>query len=212
MTFGSLLLLYVAAIVFGVLGAIIYMFRNAYSKSFVVTLALLPAMTLSIILVVNGNLGTGVAVMGAFSLVRFRSFPGSAREIGAIFFAMALGLCLGAGYLLAALMLFIVVGAMMLVLEVLPFGQGGKWEKELKISIPESLDYEGLFDDVLAKYTARYAMMRVRTVNMGAMYELQYHVTLKKDASIKAFLDDVRVRNGNLNVSLGRVSGVKDEL
>lgn len=190
----------------------VYMYRNNYSKSFVVTLALLPAMIQLVIMIVNGNLGTGVAVMGAFSLVRFRSVPGSAREISSIFFAMAVGLATGMGYLTIAALFLVIVGLMTILLNTLPFGEQKKNEKELKITIPEILDYTGLFDDLFSTYTDNAELIRVKTTNMGSLYELHYSIILKSDAIEKNFLDALRCRNGNLNIICGRVASSRDEL
>lgn len=212
LTLGSVLLCTVASLAMGIVIAWIYMFRNTYSKSFVMVLALLPSMVQAVIMLVNGNLGTGVAVMGAFSLVRFRSVPGSAREIGAIFFAMAIGLATGMGYLLYALLFMVVIGAVMLLLSVTSFGEQRGEEKDLRITIPESLDYTGIFDDLFSEYTLGSKLLRVRTTNMGSMYELQYHLTLRDETREKEFLDAIRCRNGNLNIVCGRVASGRDEV
>lgn len=201
-----------SAIVFGLVVAFIYMYRNTYTKSFVVTLALLPAMVQLVIMLVNGNLGAGVAVMGAFSLVRFRSIPGSAREIGSIFFAMAMGLATGMGYILIAAIFLVVVGLITLLLQATSFGEQKTSERELKITVPENLDYEGLFDDVLNAYTESYDLISVRTTNMGSLFELQYRIQLKKDQIDKSFLDAIRVRNGNLSVSCSKLRTNFNEL
>lgn len=206
------LLCTVCALVLGIISACIYMYRNTYSKSFVITLALLPAMVQVVIMLVNGNLGTGVAVMGAFSLVRFRSVPGSAREISAIFLAMAIGLATGMGYVGTAAIFLVVIGLAQIVLFAIGFGEQKASQKELKITIPESLDYSGIFDDLFQKYTRGAELVRVRTTNMGSLYELQYHITLKNIAAEKKFIDELRCRNGNLNISCGKVPTAKDEL
>lgn len=207
-----LLLCAVVSIVLGLGVALLYMFRNTYSKSFVVTLALLPVMVQTVIMLVNGNLGAGVAVMGAFSLVRFRSVPGSAREIGSIFFAMALGLATGMGYLTYAFLFLVLVGVMNVALSVSRFGETRSAEKELKITIPENLDYTGLFDDLLARYTRQSTLIQVKTSNMGSLYELCYHIVLKSGGIEKQFMDELRCRNGNLNIVCGRVSSSRDAL
>lgn len=212
LTLGSVLLCTVASVAMGIVIAWIYMFRNTYSKSFVMVLALLPSMVQAVIMLVNGNLGTGVAVMGAFSLVRFRSVPGSAREIGAIFFAMAIGLATGMGYLLYALLFMAVIGAVMLLLSVTSFGEQRGEEKDLRITIPESLDYTGIFDDLFSQYALSPKLLRVRTTNMGSMYELQYHLTLRDETKEKEFLDAIRCRNGNLNIVCGRVASGREEV
>lgn len=198
-----------ASLVLGVLAALLFMFRNEeYSSSLSVTLALLPLVVQVVILLVNGNLGAGVAVMGAFSLVRFRSAAGSAREIA----AMAIGLCTGMGYIGIAAILLAVYAAASLMLNAMRFGEKRRPAQILRITIPESLDYDGVFDETLETYTKRHELSRVRTVNMGALYELEYCVTLKDEAQQKAFLDELRCRNGNLRVSLGRPVSSKDEL
>lgn len=198
-----------ASLVLGVLAALLFMFRNEeYSSSLAVTLALLPL----VILLVNGNLGAGVAVMGAFSLVRFRSAAGSAREIAAIFLAMAIGLCTGMGYIGIAAILLAVYAAASLTLNAMRFGEKRRPAQILRITIPESLDYDGVFDEALETYTKKHELSRVRTVNMGALYELEYRVTMKDEAQQKAFLDELRCRNGNLRISLGRPVSSKDEL
>ena len=204
-----------AGLVLALLGlgtALIYMHRSHYSKSFVITLALLPAMVQLVIMLVNGNLGTGVAVAGAFSLIRFRSVPGSAKEIGCIFFAMAIGLATGMGYLLFGFLFFLVVGAALLLLNATRFGESRQGDSLLRIVIPESLDYEGLFDDLFDQYTQAAELIRVKTTNMGSLYELTYQVRLKSPAAQKAFLDELRCRNGNLTISCGRLASDREEL
>lgn len=196
----------------GVLTALLFLFRNTYTKGFVVTLALLPAIVQVVIMLVNGNLGTGVAVMGAFSLVRFRSVPGSAREIGSLFLAMALGLATGMGYLGIAAVVTVLLGLAQLLLTLSPLGTARAEAKELKITIPESLDYTGIFDDILSRYTRQAALCRVRTTEMGSLYELQYHIVLKNNATEKRLIDELRCRNGNLTISCGRVPVGREEL
>ncbi|MDX9872070.1 MAG: DUF4956 domain-containing protein [Clostridia bacterium] len=208
----QLLLYTLASLALGLGVAAVYMYRNTYSKNFVVTLALLPAMVQLVIMMVNGNIGAGVAVMGAFSLVRFRSIPGTAREISCIFFAMAIGLASGMGYPGVGLVFLVLVGAMSVFLNTIPFGEPKKTEKELKITIPENLDYDGIFDDLFQKYTQKAELVRVRTTNLGSLYELHYHIALKDAAINKSFLDELRCRNGNLNIVCGKVPAFREEL
>lgn len=207
-----LLVCTLASLVMGFGVALTYMYKNTYSKSFVVTLVLLPAMVQLVIMVVNGNLGAGVAVMGAFSLVRFRSIPGSAREISSIFFAMAVGLSAGMGYLMVAFLFLIIIGIVTMLLNTFHFGERKTAEKELKITIPENLNYAGLFDDLFDQYTNGATLMRVKTTNMGSLYELHYTVVLKDQEIEKAFIDDLRCRNGNLNIVCGWPSQRREEL
>ncbi|HAX52003.1 MAG TPA: DUF4956 domain-containing protein, partial [Lachnospiraceae bacterium] len=153
-----------------------------------------------------------VAVMGAFSLVRFRSVPGNSREIGNIFLAMAIGLANGMGYVGIAALLFVIVSVLQVLLMVLPIIGGNQYEKDLKITIPENLDYQDIFDDVFETYAASSRLDKVRTVNMGSLYELHYRVVLKDQSKEKAFLDDLRCRNGNLTISCGRPATDREEL
>jgi len=211
-TFTSTLICTLASLVLGFGVALVYMYKNKYSKNFVITLALLPALIQLVITMVNGNLGAGVAVMGAFSLVRFRSVPGTSKEIVSIFFAMALGLTTGMGYIGYAAVFFFVIGAAMIVLAATNFGGKSSEEKELKVTIAESLDYNGIFDDLFDKYTDKVELVRVKTTNMGSLYELQYHIAIKDQALEKEFIDELRCRNGNLNITCGRVPTNREEL
>lgn len=200
------------SLLLGVVIALVYMFRNTYTKSFVLTLALLPAMVQTVILLVNGNLGVGVAVMGAFSLVRFRSVPGSAREIACIFFSMAVGLACGMGYVVYAGVFTLIIGAVMICYNLLQFGDGVDTRRTLKIVIPEDLDYSEIFDDLFTEYTRKATLEKVQTTNLGSLYELKYTVILKSVKKEKEMLDKIRQRNGNLNITCGRVAAGKDEL
>ena len=184
----------------------VYTFRSKYTASFVVTLALLPAVVCIVIMMVNGNVGAGVAVAGAFSLVRFRSVPGTAKEIGTIFLAMAAGLIAGMGYLGYAVLFSLIMGIVMLLLNTLGVGthQKDTKDKTLKITIPEDLNYGSAFDDVFEKYTDKCEIVSVKTSNMGSLYKLTYHLNLKDTSQEKAILDELRCRNGNLEISIAR--------
>lgn len=191
------------SLVLGLMLAAVHMYRNQSSRSFLMTLVLLPVIVQVVIMMVNGNLGTGVAVMGAFSLVRFRSMPGNAREISSVFLAMAIGLADGMGYIGIAIFLMAVVGIVTVLLLWAPDVSGQFLRKELKVTIPENLDYNGIFDDIFLKYTRKAEIVRVKTVNMGSLYELSYVVELKSREIEKAMLDEIRCRNGNLTVVCG---------
>ena len=180
------------------------MYKSKYSQSFILTLAMLPAVVQIIIMMVNGNIGAGVAVAGAFGLVRFRSAAGSAREIGMIFLVMAVGLATGMGYVALAVIFFLIMAAFLILLETVRFGGGRSGERELKITIGENLNYEGLFDDLLDRYTNSWELARVRTTNMGTLYELTYKILLKDARTPKEFLDELRIRNGNLTIVCGQ--------
>lgn len=195
-----------ASVLLGIAAAFVMTRGTHTTQSFCMTIAVLPLAVQMVIMLVNGNLGAGVAVAGAFGLVRFRSAPGSAREIAAIFFAMTLGLATGMGYLGLAVLFFAIFAATFLLLGALHFGKGDETERILKITIPENLDYDGLFTDVFRRYLRSCALEQVKTTNMGTLYELQYRVVFRQPQISKDFLDELRCRNGNLNIVCARVS------
>lgn len=200
------------SVILGFSIAFIYMKQGSYSKNFVMTLVMLPPLVQMVIMLVNGNLGAGVAVMGTFGLVRFRSVPGSSRDIVSIFFAMAAGLATGMGYLTFALMMTLIAGLLFLTLGKVSFGEPRFDEKQLKITIPENLDYTNIFDDIFRDYAKDCRLQRVKTTNLGSMYELDYQLTLKEAGKEKEMLDAIRCRNGNLTIICGRRQGTTEEL
>ncbi len=202
----------ICAIVCGLVIALLYNIKNHCSKSFFITLSVLPAAVQMVIMLVNGNLGTGVAVAGAFSLVRFRSAPGKGQEIACIFQAMAVGLAAGMGYIGIAAIFTLVISGLMLILNLTGIGQGNKQERVLKITVPENLDFEGRFDNIFDKYLDKYTIDEVKTSNMGSLYKISYHVVTKADISVKAMMDELRAGNGNLEISLARPVTGMDEL
>lgn len=199
------------SLILGVFSALLCRYKNQTTQSFLITLAMLPATVQMIIMLVNGNIGTSVAVAGTFGLVRFRSVQGTAREISAIFMTMALGLATGMGYLTLAVIFFVIIAVFQLALVTTGFGSVPENQRELRITIPEDLDYEGIFDDIFDKYVTSAKLERVKTSNLGTLYELRYVITLKEDGVPKAFLDDLRICNGNLNIACGRIQ-TKDSL
>ncbi len=203
---GDFLLCVVCALAVGLLLAACYMYRTRYTKSFVATLALLPSVVCVVIMMVNGNVGAGVAVAGAFSLVRFRSVPGTAKEIGAIFLAMGTGIIVGMGYLGYAILCAAVLGGASALYSRLDFGCTRKnaLQKMLQITIPEDLDYTGVFDDILRQYASEYELVQVKTTHMGSLFRLTYHLTLRAANQEKQFLDELRCRNGNLEISVSK--------
>jgi len=204
LTLQSFLICVLAAAVFGFIISLVHMYKTKCSQSFAITVALLPAMVAVIILLVNGSVGTGIAVAGAFSLTRFRSQPGTGKEISSIFFAMVTGLACGTGYVGIGVVFTVIIALLSVLYQALDFGKQASAVKELTVVIPENLDFENIFDEVFEKYTTSAELTRVRTTNMGSMYKLKYDVVLKADAETKKFIDDIRVRNGNLEVMLGR--------
>lgn len=184
----------------GILTAMAAAFRSRNTKSFLICLVLLPMIVETVIIMVNGNIGTGVAVMGAFSLVRFRSVPGKAKDIASIFLAMTAGLACAAGYVFIALVFTAIVSALMVLLTWLPVGGGQTLE--LHMTIPETLSFSGAFDDLFAKYTTDCRLIKVKTTNMGSLYKLQYQMRLKDAGKMQEFMDQLRCRNGNLEVAI----------
>ena len=198
----------------GLLLTLAYMWKNQHTKSFLVTLALLPAVVCVVIMMVNGNIGAGVAVAGAFSLVRFRSAPGSAKEIVTIFLAMGAGLIAGMGYLGFAALFTLIMTAFLLLYNALARGNQKREAvyKTLKITIPEDLDYSGAFEDIFAEYTKECELIKVKTTNMGSMFRLTYNVTLCDLAKEKEMIDKIRERNGNLEVMVSKQESGATEL
>ena len=202
------------SLLLGLVIAITYMYRTRFTKSYVVTLALLPAIICVIIMMVNGSIGTGIAVAGAFSLVRFRSVPGTAKEICAIFMAMASGLIAGTGYIGIAAVFTIVMCLAFMILNKLDFGtkrNAGKY-KTFRIMVPEDLDYTAIFDDVFAEFTSSNELVQVKTTNMGSMFRLTYDVVLKDPSREKEMIDRIRCRNGNLEINVSSQATVATEL
>ena len=196
------IILVLVTLVLGGILALVHTYKNDYTKSFVMTLAILPAVVAVVILMVNGNIGAGVAVAGAFSLVRFRSAPGTAREIGALFAAMGMGLITGMGYVGYAVLFTLLIGLAILIYASIATGNKKELRKNLKITIPENLNYTDVFDEILKKYTKSCKLKQVKTSNMGSLFKLSYEIVLSDFALEKEFLDALRVRNGNLEISI----------
>ncbi len=207
----SVLLAFAVSLVLGLIIAMVYR-KCAVCHGFPIILALMPMLVTAVIMIVNGNLGASVAVLGAFGLVRFRSAPGTAKEIGFLFFAMAVGLSVGMGFLSLAILITFIAGTAFLLLEKADFGNVSSNERLLKITIPEDLDYDGIFDDLFQKYTTHSDLDRVKTTNMGTMYELSYLIEMRNMSQQKEFIDELRCRNGNLTIMMGLVKREKNEL
>lgn len=198
----------------GLILAALYQYHTRYTRSFVVTLALLPAVVCVVIMMVNGNVGTGVAVAGTFSLVQFRSAPGTAREICAIFLAMAAGLIAGMGYLGYAVLCTLVLGGAELLFRMLSAKAdgGASLYKTLHITIPEDLDYSDVFDEPLREFTREYELTSVKTTNMGSLFRLTYNITLRDSRTEKSLIDRLRCRNGNLEITVSKQETAIGEL
>ena len=205
-TMGDFLLCIGVSLVVGLILALGYMYKSRYTKSFIVTLALLPAVVCAIIMMVNGNIGAGVAVAGAFSLVRFRSVPGSAKEITMLFLGMGAGLIAGMGYLGYAVLFAVILCALVLLYNRLDLGAKKKADmrKVLRVTIPEDLNYTDVFEDIFEEFTSEHTLVQVKTTNMGSMFRLTYEITVKDAAREKEMIDQLRCRNGNLEISISR--------
>ncbi len=211
---GAFLACVACSLVLGYILSCMYLFRSQASTSFTHTLALLPAIVCVVIMMVNGNVGTGVAVAGAFSLVRFRSAPGTAKEIGAIFLAMGTGLICGMGYLAYATLFALVVGCSVILYQMTGFGAGHTLgaSRALRVTVPEDLDYTSMFDDLLDTYCRRHELIAVKSSNMGSLFKLSYSIELADPIREKEFIDQIRCRNGNLEVAIMREEAGCNEL
>lgn len=208
------LLCVACSLVIGLLLAFAHSYKTRSSRGFIATLALLPAVVCVVIMMVNGNIGAGVAVAGAFSLVRFRSVPGTAREIGALFIAMGAGLISGMGYLAYSLLFTLILGAASLLYSALDFGAKKKSAlyKTLHITIPEDLDYTNVFEDIFPAYASSWELTQVKTTNMGSLFRLTYNITLLSAEAEKQLIDKLRCRNGNLEITVSKQETVASEL
>ena len=202
------------ALLVGIMVAASYMYKTRFTKSYLVSLATLPAIVCVVILMVNGNIGVGVAVAGAFSLVRFRSMPGTAKEIAMLFLAMSAGLIVGTGYLMFAIVFTAIMCAVTLLYNHFSYSRKKVQirDKNLRIVIPEDLNYTDVFDGILAEYTSRYELVQVKTVNMGSLFRLTYEITMKDPAKEKEMIDALRCRNGNLEINISRIIDSEESL
>lgn len=191
-----------------VLGVIIAFTHSKTSKSttknFLISLTVMPLLVQVVIMMVNGNLGASIAVMGAFNLVRYRSAPGNSKEIMSIFWAMAIGLAVGMGQIAFAGAITVIIAIVLFIISKIKIAEEKNIHKKLKVQIPEDLDYMEVFQDIFEKYTKSANLQKARTTNMGSLYELTYMVDLKPNVSEKEFIDELRVRNGNLSIQLSR--------
>ena len=202
-----------ASLILGIIMALSYTIKTRYTKSFLLTLAILPAVVCVVIMMVNGNVGTGVAVAGAFSLVRFRSAPGTAKEIGMIFLAMSTGLIAGMGYLGYAALFTVIMCLVFMLYNAVNFGEMKiSSYKTMSVTIPEDLNYTEVFDDILNQYASSFELKKVKTTNMGSMFRLTYDIALKDRKLEKEMIDAIRVRNGNLEISISNQEVPNSEL
>ena len=202
------------ALLCGIVLAFCYALRTRHTRSFLATLAMLPAVVCVVIMMVNGNVGAGVAVAGAFSLVRFRSVPGTAKEITMLFLAMGAGLIAGMGYLAYSVLFTLILGMVALLwARIDPVAKkNSALYKTLNITIPEDLDYSQVFDSIFKEYTTSYELIRVKTTNMGSLFRLTFDLTMKAGAKEKDMIDALRCRNGNLEITVSRQDSMVTEL
>jgi len=208
------LLCIVTSLAIGLIISLAYMYRTRYTKSFIITLAILPAVVCVVIMMVNGNVGAGVAVAGAFSLVRFRSVPGTAKEIGTIFLAMCSGIISGMGYITFALLFTVIMCVVFLFYNCIDFGitKQSNTYKTITITIPENLNYTDVFDEIFEQYTSSHSLIRVKTTNMGSLFRLTYDIILRDINNEKEFIDKLRTRNGNLEITISKQETIVTEL
>ncbi len=200
------------AIALGLIAAFCYMYKNQFSKTLVVAISLLPPIVCVLIMLVSGSIGAAVAVGGVFALTRFRSAQGSAKEITQIFLSMAVGLTTGLGYIYIAIILVVVIEIMTLIFSVTRFGESSSRRRTLKVSIPEELDYTDIFDEIFEKYTEKNTLIKVKLKNLGTIFQLTYDIYLKDVKQEKQFIDEIRVKNANLDVVCSRIVSNPEEL
>ena len=211
-TLGQFLIAVLASMVLGFVVSIYYMFRNTYSKSFVPSLILIPAIECVVIIMINGNMGAGIAVAGSFALIRFRSARGSAKDLTAIFMAMAIGIICGTGYIGIAVLFTLIVCAVGMFLSFVKYGECDGQMRYLKITVPENLNYDETFEEVLDNYCSSYEIEKVKTLSLGSLFRVDYSIVMKDTSKIKAMIDDLRIRNNNLEIVCGKEAVSKEEL
>lgn len=204
-TLNNVLIVIATAIVLGLVISLTYIKthkKEGYAPSFTVTLIMLPVIIAIIILLVGNNVARAFSLAGAFSIIRFRSAPGDPKDLSYVFFTLAVGLATGMGFVGYAVIFTIILCLLMIIIEVTKFAVPKSKALELKITVPENLNYEGIFDEILNKYTISWNLSRVRTRDFGALFELRYKLNVKQECDTKKFIDELRCRNGNLNISL----------
>jgi hypothetical protein len=209
LTIESVSICLLVSIILGMFISFIHMKTSKYSKNFVITLAILPMLVSVVMMMVNGNLGTSVAILGAFSLIRFRSLPGNSREIASVFWAMSIGLSIGMGQVYFATLITIIIGILLIIFYKTRFGEDGTHTKTLNIVIPDELDFTNLFNDIFQKYLTNYELVKVETTNLGSLFNLKYDINFKENISELDFINELRTRNGNLKINIHEPSGME---
>ena len=212
LTLGQFLLAISASMILGFIAALVFMFRNTYTKSFITALVLIPAIETVVIMLVNDNLGVGLSVAGSFALIRFRSVKGNAKELAAVFLAMTIGIICGTGYIVIAAIFTLILCLVMFFLTLTGFGKASENDRYLKITIPESLNYDEVFEGVLDKYCSAWELESIKTLTLGSLFRIEYKITMKDAASTKKMIDELRTRNGNLEIMCSKPATNRDEL
>jgi len=212
LTLGQFLLAVGSSMVLGLIVTLVFMYRNTYTKSFITALVLIPAIETVVIMLVNDNLGVGLSVAGSFALIRFRSVKGNAKELVAVFLAMTIGIICGTGFVTVAAIFTLLLSVVMLLMTITGFGKVSDNERYLKITIPESLNYDEVFEDVLNKYTVSHEIDAIKTLTLGSLFRIDYKITMKDPNQTKKMIDELRTRNGNLEIMCGRPATNREEL
>jgi hypothetical protein len=212
LTVGQFLLAIASSILLGLVLALAYMYRNTYTKSFISALVLIPAIETVVIMLVNDNIGVGLSVAGSFALIRFRSVKGNAKELAAVFLAMTIGIICGSGFIVLAGIFTLLLCLAMYALELLDFGKMSENERYLKITIPESLNYDEVFEGILKKYTSRHELVSLKTLTLGSLFRVEYVITMKDPKQLKKMIDELRTRNGNLEIMCAKAAVDREEL
>lgn len=212
LTLGQFLLAIGASMILGFIASLVFMFRNTYTKSFITALVLIPAIETVVIMLVNDNLGVGLSVAGSFALIRFRSVKGNAKELAAVFLAMTIGIICGTGYVVIAAIFTLMLCLVMFLLALTGFGKASENDRYLKITIPESLNYDEVFNGILDKYCSTWELESIKTLTLGSLFRVEYKVTLKDASQTKKMIDEIRTRNGNLEIMCSKPATNRDEL
>ena len=211
-TVGQFLIALCASMVLGFVVSIYYMFHNTYSKSFVPSLILIPAIECVVIIMINGNMGAGIAVAGSFALIRFRSARGSAKDLTAISMAMAIGIICGTGYIGIAVLFTLIVCVIGMLLSLVRFGECDGKMRYLKITVPENMNYDEAFEEVLNKYCSNYELEKVKTLSLGSLFRVEYSIVMRDVSKLREMINELRIRNNNLEIVCGKEAISKEEL
>lgn len=214
LTLVNTIIVLAVSIILGVVISLVYMYtnkKNGYVPSFIVTLIMLPIIISIIILLVGNNVARAFSLAGAFSIIRFRSNPGDPKDLSYVFLTLAVGLACGMGYVGYAVIFTVVLSLVLIIVQKLGYGEAKTKSMQLKVLVPENLNYDEVFNDILDEYTLNWKLQTVKTKEFGALFQVTYQIQIKPFVSGKEFIDKLRTRNGNLEVSL-TVSQIEDKV